>query len=84
MPITYSRTAEDTFFVPENVHVIGMINTADRSLARQESRLRGQDSLETFRFSPNAFAFGQFLTYAGIATSTAVGENWVRFVGCER
>jgi hypothetical protein len=47
----------------------------------------GRNVEAPFSSPPNAssrFAFGQFLTYAGIATSTAVSDNCVRFVGCER
>ena len=32
IPLTYSG-AEERFFVPDNVHALGMMNTADRSLA---------------------------------------------------
>ncbi len=38
MPLTYSPDVE--FFVPQNVHVIGMMNTADRSLAMVDYALR--------------------------------------------
>ncbi|MGJ8649503.1 MAG: AAA family ATPase [Opitutaceae bacterium] len=38
LPLTY--TPEDTFYVPENVHIIGMMNTADRSLAMVDYALR--------------------------------------------
>jgi 5-methylcytosine-specific restriction enzyme B len=33
IPLAYSNSADETFFVPENVYLIGMMNTADRSLA---------------------------------------------------
>lgn len=32
IPLTYSKSGE-TFYVPENVYIIGLMNTADRSLA---------------------------------------------------
>lgn len=32
IPLTYS-SPEETFFVPDNVYLIGMMNTVDRSLA---------------------------------------------------
>ncbi|MGJ8639814.1 MAG: AAA family ATPase [Opitutaceae bacterium] len=38
LPLTY--TPEKNFFVPENVHIIGMMNTADRSLAMVDYALR--------------------------------------------
>ena len=40
IPLAYSNSADETFFVPENLYLIGMMNTADRSLAMVDYALR--------------------------------------------
>lgn len=40
IPLTYSKTRNDTFFVPANLYLIGTMNTADRSLAMVDYALR--------------------------------------------
>lgn len=53
IPLTYSKTHDETFFVPQNVHLIGLMNTADRSLAMVDYALRRR-----FRFISLEPAFG--------------------------
>lgn len=40
VPLTYSETGDDKFYIPENIYLIGTMNTADRSLALVDYALR--------------------------------------------
>lgn len=60
IPLTYSNGVDDTFFIPENIYLIGTMNTADRSLAMVDYALRRRFGF--FKLEP-AFFKEKFRTY---------------------
>jgi len=74
IPLTYSQDASATFYIPENVHLIGTLNTADRSLALVDYALRRR-----FAFFPLKAAFGQAQFRAFLATK-GVSDTLIRHI----
>jgi 5-methylcytosine-specific restriction enzyme B len=73
VPLTYSP--DDSFYVPENLYLLGMMNTADRSLAMVDYALRRRFSF--IRLQP-AFGVDQFANHlSNLGASDALVQRIV-------
>jgi MoxR-like ATPase len=66
VPLTYSTTSEAQFFVPENVFLLGLMNTADRSLAMVDYALRRRFAFWTLSPNFGSQRFQQLLVERGM------------------
>ena len=61
IPLAYASDPDDKFYIPANVHIIGTMNTADRSLAMVDYALRRRFRFITLRPEFASSKFRQFL-----------------------
>ncbi|MEP0547495.1 MAG: AAA family ATPase [Rhodothermales bacterium] len=69
IPLTYSKGPKQQFYVPDNVHLLGMMNTADRSLAVVDYALRRRFAFVTLAPAMGREPFQQFLQERGADAS---------------
>jgi 5-methylcytosine-specific restriction protein B len=67
MPLAYSGTREDPFFIPMNILVLGLMNTADRSLAMVDFALRRRFAFFNLKPQYNSVKFRSHLEDTGIS-----------------
>lgn len=67
LQLTYSETSDDTFYIPENLHLIGTMNTADRSLALVDYALRRRFTFVTLKPEFESTRFRDALARKGVS-----------------
>ena len=71
IPLAYSNGSDDTFYIPENLYLIGTMNTADRSLAMVDYALRRRFRFVTLEPAFSSATFKRHLSSLNVAPELA-------------
>lgn len=73
IPLAYAPDGERRFYVPDNIYILGLMNTADRSLAFVDHALRRRFSFWMAKPQVHSEAFAAMLSRNGIPDDLASG-----------
>ena len=66
LSLTYSQGENEKFYIPPNIYLIGMMNTADRSLAMVDYALRRRFSFVDLKPEFSSPKFREYLSQMGV------------------